>query len=76
MNIKDFFGGLFFLAIAGYFTFSLVEGMPMLFIESTTLWQYVVAFFRVALIIFLFNLGLTLLKKFFVGNSQKNGNAR
>lgn len=76
MNIKDFFGGLFFLAIAGYFTFSLVEGMPKLFIESTTLWQYVVAFFRVALIIFLFNLGLTLLKKFFVGNTQKNGNAR
>jgi hypothetical protein len=65
MNIKDFIGGIFFIGLAGYFTLALVEGMSELFIETTTFWQYFVAFFRVALIIFLFNLGLTLLKRFF-----------
>lgn len=65
MNIKDFFGGLFFIGIAGYFVFLLIESMPSLFIDSTTIWQYCKALFRVAMIIFLFNLGLTLMKKFF-----------
>ena len=65
MNIKDFIGGIFFIGLAGYFIFALVEGMSELFIDTTTFWQYFVAFFRVALIIFLFNLGLTLLKRFF-----------
>ena len=65
MNIKDFIGGVFFIGLACYFTFALVEGMSELFIDTTTFWQYFVAFFRVALIIFLFNLGLTLLKRFF-----------
>ena len=65
MNIKDFIGGVFFIGLAGYFTFALVESMSELFIDTTTFWQYFVAFFRVALIIFLFNLGLTLLKRFF-----------
>lgn len=76
MNVKDFFAGLFFIAIAGYFTYVLVDSMPKLFIDSTTTWQYFVAFFRVALIIFLFNLGLSLMKRFFVGGTTKNGNAR
>ncbi|ATP38899.1 sulfate permease [Solibacillus sp. R5-41] len=66
MKKKDFFAGLFFLFIAGYFTYELVQDMPQLFIESTTMWQYFIAFFRVALIIFVFNLGLTLIKRFFV----------
>lgn len=66
MKMKDFFAGLFFLLIAGYFTYALVQDMPKLFIEGTTMWQYFIAFFRVALIIFVFNLGLTLIKKFFV----------
>lgn len=65
MNVKDFFAGFFFLGLAGYFTVKLVTGMSELFIDTTTLWQYCVAFFRVALIIFLFNLGLTLIKRFF-----------
>ncbi|MEK4384661.1 sulfate permease [Solibacillus sp. FSL W7-1464] len=76
MNVKDFFGGLFFIAIAGYFTYVLVDSMSKLFIDNTTTWQYFVAFFRVALIIFLFNLGLSLMKRFFVGGTTKNGNAR
>ena len=67
MRVKDFFAGLLFIGIAGYFTYALVEGMPELFIDSTTFWQYFVAFFRVALIIFLFNLGLTLIKRYFTG---------
>ncbi|MEK4630018.1 MAG: sulfate permease [Solibacillus sp.] len=67
MRVKDFFAGLFFIGIAGYFTYALIEGMSELFIDSTTFWQYFVAFFRVALIIFLFNLGLTLMKRFFTG---------
>ncbi|AWE06226.1 sulfate permease [Lysinibacillus sp. 2017] len=65
MSIKDFIGGIFFIGLAGYFTFMLVDGMSELFVDTTTLWQYFVAFFRVALIIFLFNLGLTLIKRFF-----------
>lgn len=73
MSVKDFFAGLFFIALAGYFTYVLVDSMPNLFIDSTTLWQYIVAFFRVALIIFLFNLGLTLMKRFFVGGTTKSG---
>lgn len=76
MSIKDFFAGIFFIGIAGYFTFELVSDMSLLFTDSTTLWQYFIAFFRIALIIFLFNLGLTFIKKFFVGNTQKKGNAR
>lgn len=76
MSVKDFFAGLFFIALAGYFTYVLVDHMPNLFIDSTTMWQYFVAFFRVALIIFLFNLGLSLMKRFFVGGTTKNGNAR
>lgn len=76
MNVKDFFAGLFFIGLAGYFIYALVANMPNLFIESTTAWQYFVAFFRVALIIFLFNLGLALIKRFFKGNTVKNGNAR
>lgn len=76
MSVKDFFAGLFFLGLAGYFTYALVDNMPNLFIESTTVWQYFVAFFRVALIIFLFNLGLTMIKRFFNGHTVKNGNAR
>lgn len=76
MSVKDFFAGLFFIGLAGYFTYALVDNMPNLFIESTTVWQYCVAFFRVALIIFLFNLGLALIKRFFKGNTVKNGNAR
>ncbi|WP_342574889.1 sulfate permease [Solibacillus sp. FSL K6-1781] len=76
MNVKDFFAGLFFIGLAGYFIYALVDNMPNLFIESTTTWQYFVAFFRVALIIFLFNLGLSLMKRFFVGGTTKNGNAR
>lgn len=73
MSVKDFFAGLFFIALAGYFTYVLVDSMSNLFIDSTTLWQYIVAFFRVALIIFLFNLGLTLMKRFFVGGTTKSG---
>lgn len=69
MKMKDFFAGLFFLLIAGYFAYALVQDMPKLFIESTTMWQYFIAFFRVALIIFVFNLGLTLIKKFFVSRN-------
>lgn len=76
MSVKDFFAGLFFIALAGYFTYVLVENMPNLFIDSTTMWQYFVAFFRVALIIFLFNLGLSLMKRFFVGGTTKKRNAR
>ncbi|AMO84216.1 hypothetical protein B857_01052 [Solibacillus isronensis B3W22] len=76
MSVKDFFAGLFFIGLAGYFIYALVDNMPNLFIESTTAWQYFVAFFRVALIIFLFNLGLSLMKRFFVGGTTKNGNAR
>ncbi|MGE7020818.1 hypothetical protein [Solibacillus cecembensis] len=66
MKMKDFFAGLFFLFIAAYFAYELVQNMPQLFIEGTTMWQYFIAFFRVALIIFVFNLGLTLIKRFFV----------
>lgn len=73
MSVKDFFAGLFFIALSGYFIYVLVDSMPNLFIDSTTLWQYIVAFFRVALIIFLFNLGLTLMKRFFVGGTTKSG---
>lgn len=76
MSVKDFFAGLFFIGLTGYFTYVLVDSMPTLFIDSTTIWQYAVAFFRVALIIFLFNLGLSLIKRFFVGGTTKNGNAR
>lgn len=76
MSVKDFFIGIFFIGLAGYFLYSLVEGMPQLFIDSTTFWQYCVAFIRVALIIFLFNLGLTLIKRFFTGGKTKSGNAR
>ncbi|MGN7476931.1 sulfate permease [Solibacillus silvestris] len=76
MNVKDFFAGIFFIALAGYFTYVLVDNMSLLFIDSTTAWQYFVAFFRVALIIFLFNLGLSLIKRFFKGNTAKNGDAR
>ncbi|MEK4128499.1 sulfate permease [Solibacillus sp. FSL W8-0474] len=77
MNVKDFFAGIFFIALAGYFTYVLVDNMSLLFIESTTVWQYFVAFFRVALIIFLFNLGLSLMKRFFTaGKTTKNGDAR
>lgn len=65
MNVKDFFGGLFFIVLAGYFAYLLITSMPTLFIESTTIWQYCVALFRVALIIFVFNLGLNLIKNFF-----------
>ena len=71
MNIKDFFAGLLFIGVAGYFTYELVTDMSLLFKDSTTVWQYFVAFFRVALIIFLFNLGLTFIKKFFGGDSQQ-----
>lgn len=76
MNVKDFFAGLFFIGLAGYFIYALVANMPNLFIESTTAWQYFVAFFRVVLIIFLFNLGLSLMKRIFVGGTTKNGSAR
>mgnify|MGYP003449141191 FL=1 len=77
MSVKDFFAGIFFIALAGYFTYVLVDNMSLLFIESTTVWQYFVEFVRVALIIFLFNLGLSLMKRFFTGGkATKNGNAR
>lgn len=66
MKLKDFLGGIFFLLVACYFTYKLVRDMSTLFVESTTMWQYFLSLFRVALIIFVFNLGLTLIKRFFV----------
>ncbi|MEK4228267.1 sulfate permease [Solibacillus sp. FSL H8-0538] len=62
--MKDFFVSLLFFGLTGYFIYLIVQNMPQLFTETTTIKQYGLLVYRLIMVFVLFNLGIVSSKNY------------
>lgn len=62
--MKDLFVSGLFFGLTAFFIYLIVQDMPQLFNETTTMKQYGVVVFRLVLVLVLFNFGLASCKNY------------